>query len=125
VLVIAEDREGRVWIGGESGLSRFGQDRFVTLTRDNGLPGSSVSGIMQDDDGNFWLAGALGILRVTPQELEKAFASDSYRAEGVAVDATDGLRGLPRRREPLPSATRAADGRLWFATPGRAARTAA
>src|SRR6267143_2157273 len=118
VLVIAEDREGHVWIGGESGLSRFGQDRFVTLTQDNGLPGSSVSGIVEDDDGNLWLAGALGILRVKPQELDKALASASYRVEGVTFDATDGLRGLPRQREPFPTATRAADGRLWFATTG-------
>src|SRR5207244_10659123 len=77
-----------------------------------------ASGNMEADDGNFWVAGALGILRVPPQELEKAFASDSYRAEGVTFDATDGLRGLPRQREPFPTATRAADGRLWFATTG-------
>ena len=118
VLVIAEDREGRVWIGGESGLSRLDQDRFVTLTQDNGLPGNSVSAVVEDDDGNLWLAGALGILRVKPQELDKAFASASYRVEGVTFDATDGLRGLPRQRGPFPTATRAADGRLWFATTG-------
>jgi signal transduction histidine kinase/ligand-binding sensor domain-containing protein len=118
VLVIAGDREGNVLIGGESGLSRFAQDRFVTLTQDNGLPGSSVSGIVGDDDGNLWLAGALGILRVKPQELDKAFASPSYRVEGLTFDATDGLRGLPRQQQPYPTATRAADGRLWFATTG-------
>jgi len=118
VLVIAEDRERHIWIGGESGLSRLGQDRFVTLTEDNGLPGSSVSGILEDDDGNLWLAGALGILRVKPQELDKAFASAAYRVEGVTFDATDGLPGLPRQKTPFPTATRAADGRLWFATTG-------
>jgi len=118
VLVIADDREGHVLIGGEDGLSRFAQDRFVTLTQDNGLPGNSVSAILEDDDGNLWLAGALGILRVKRQELEKAFESASDRVEGVTFDATDGLRGLPRQRAPFPTATRAADGRLWFATTG-------
>jgi signal transduction histidine kinase/ligand-binding sensor domain-containing protein len=118
VLVIAGDREGHVLIGGEGGLSRFAQDRFVTLTQDNGLPGSSVSGVVEDDDGNLWLAGALGILRVKPRELDRAFASASYRLEGVTFDATDGLRGLPRQRAPFPTATRAADGRLWFSTTG-------
>src|SRR5207237_5627189 len=93
VLVIAEDRERHIWIGGESGLSRLGQDRFVTLTQDNGLPGNSVSGLLEDDDGNLWLAGALAILRVKPQELDKAFASAAYRVEGVTFDATDGLPG--------------------------------
>jgi signal transduction histidine kinase/streptogramin lyase len=117
VQVIAGDREGHVLIGGEGGLSRFAQGRFVTLTQDNGLPSNSVSGILEDDDGNLWLAGVLGILRVKPEELEKAFASASYRVEGATVDATDGLRGLPRRA-PFPTATRAADGRLWFVTSG-------
>ena len=116
VLVIADDREGQVLIGGEGGLSRFAQDRFVTLTQDNGLPGNSVSAIVEDDDGNLWLAGALGIVRVKRRELDKAFASASYRVEGVTFDATDGLRGLPRQHGPFPTATRAPDGRLWFAT---------
>jgi hypothetical protein len=38
--------------------------------------------------------------------------------QGFLLDANDGLRGLPRQREPFPTATRAADGRLWFATTG-------
>ena len=118
VLTITSDRAGRVWIGGEGGLSRFDHGRFVTLTRDNGLPGSSVAGIVEDDDGFLWLAGSLAILRVRPQELEKAATSLAYRLHGEAFDATDGLRGLPRQREPYPTAARAADGRLWFATTG-------
>src|ERR1700724_3250647 len=118
VLTITSDRAGRVWIGGEGGLSRFDHGRFVTLTRDNGLPGSSVAGIVEDDDGFLWLAGSLAILRVRPQELEKAATSLAYRLHGEAFDATDGLRGLPRHREPYPTAARAADGRLWFATTG-------
>jgi signal transduction histidine kinase len=118
VMVIADDREGHVLVGGEGGLSRLAQDRFVTLTRANGLPGSSISGILEDDDGNLWLGGALGILRVKQRELDQAFASPSSRVEGMILDATDGLRGLPRQRAPYPTAARAADGRLWFATTG-------
>ena len=43
------------------------------------------------DDGFFWLAGSLGILRVSPQELEKALQSSSYRMQGMSLDAADGL----------------------------------
>jgi ligand-binding sensor domain-containing protein len=116
VLAITRDRAGNFWIGSEGGLSCFDHGRFVTLTRKNGLPGNSVSGIVEDDEGFFWLAGALAILRVSSQELEKALLSPSYRMQGAYFDATDGLRGLPRQREPFPSATRSADGRLWFST---------
>jgi signal transduction histidine kinase/ligand-binding sensor domain-containing protein len=116
VLSIVDDREARIWVGTENGLSRLERDRFVTLKQENGLPGSSISGIAEDDDGNFWLAGALGILRVPRAELERALVSPSRPIEGASFDAIDGLRGLPRQREPFPTATRAADGRLWFAT---------
>ena len=118
ILTIASDRRSNVWLGGEGGVSRFHQGRFTTLTKDNGLPGSSVSAIIEDDDGSLWLACALGIFRVSQQELEKAFASPSYHMEGTTIAASDGLRGLPRQREPFPTAARAADGRLWFATAG-------
>jgi signal transduction histidine kinase/ligand-binding sensor domain-containing protein len=116
VLAITRDRAGNVWIGGEAGLSRFDHGHFVTLTMKNGLPGNSVSGIVEDDEGSLWVAGALAILRVSSQELQKALSSPSYRMRGASFDATDGLRGLPRQREPFPTAIRSADGRLWFST---------
>jgi len=116
VLAIARDRAGNFWIGSEGGLSYFDNGHFVTLTKKNGLPGNSVSGMVEDDEGFFWLAGALAILRVSSQELEKALLSPSYRMQGASFDATDGLRGLPRQREPFPTATRSTDGRLWFST---------
>jgi signal transduction histidine kinase/ligand-binding sensor domain-containing protein len=116
IRMIVGDRAGHIWIGGGGGLSRFDQGHFTTLTEKNGLPGTSVSGIVEDDDGFFWLAGSLAILRVSPQELEKALQSSSYRMQGMSLDAADGLRGLPRQYSPFPTAARAADGRLWFAT---------
>jgi len=118
VLTIAGDRAGHVWIGGEGGLTRFDQGHFTTITARNGLPGNSISGIVEDDDGFLWLAGSLAILRVNPQELEKALKSSLYRMQGMSFDASDGLRGPPRQHEPFPSTVRAADGRLWFATAG-------
>jgi signal transduction histidine kinase/ligand-binding sensor domain-containing protein len=116
VLAITRDRAGNFWIGSEGGLSRFDRGHFITLTKKNGLPGNSVSGIVEDDEGFLWLAGALAILRVSSEELGKALLSPSYRMQGASFDASDGLRGLPRQREPFPTATRSTDGRLWFST---------
>jgi PAS domain S-box-containing protein len=118
ILSITSDSAGNIWVGGEGGLSRFQQGRFVTLTAKQGLAGNSISGIIEDDEGFLWLACALGIFRVSPQEMEKSLASPSYIMQGTTLTAADGLRGLPRQREPFPTATRAADGRLWFATTG-------
>jgi signal transduction histidine kinase/streptogramin lyase len=116
VLAITRDRAGNFWIGSEGGLSHFDHGHFVTLTKTNGLPGNSVSGIVEDNEGFLWLAGTLAILRVSSQELEKALLSPSYRMQGASFNATDGLRGLPRQREPFPTAIRSTDGRLWFST---------
>ncbi|HET6845062.1 MAG TPA: two-component regulator propeller domain-containing protein, partial [Candidatus Angelobacter sp.] len=116
IRMIVGDRAGRIWIGGGGGLTRFEQGHFTTLTEKNGLPGASISGMVQDDDGFLWLAGSLGILRVGPQELEKALQSPSYRMQGMTLDASDGLRGIPRQYGPFPTTARTADGRLWFAT---------
>jgi signal transduction histidine kinase/ligand-binding sensor domain-containing protein len=116
VLVITADSKGHIWIGGYGGLSRFENGHFSTITKQNGLPGNSVSGFVEDQDGSYWIAGALAIFKVTGEELEKALASPSYRMQGESLDSGDGLRGPPRQREPFPTATRAVDGWLWFAT---------
>jgi signal transduction histidine kinase/ligand-binding sensor domain-containing protein len=116
VLAITRDRAGNIWIGSEGGLSRFDQGHFATLTRKNGLPGNSVSGIVEDDEGFLWLAATLAIVRVSSQELERALLSPAYRMQVTSFDGTDGLRGLPRQREPFPTAIPSTDGRLWFST---------
>jgi len=115
LLSMAGDNAGHVWVSGDGGLSRFTGHSFVTLTKENGLPGGAVSAVLQDDDGFLWIAGALGIARVSLQEVEKAFNLSSYRMQTLFLDTADGLPGLPLRG-PFPTATKSADGRLWFAT---------
>jgi len=115
VRSISSDHRGRVWVGSEGGLSRFDSRSFATLTKENGLPGASVSGIVEDDDGFFWIAGALGIVRASPQEVEKALKSPTYRMQTLFIDTTDGLPGLPNPAS-VPAAIKTPDGKLWFAT---------
>ncbi len=110
------EQAGHVWVSGAGGLSRLEGHRFATLTKENGLPGNSVSAVLKDDDGFFWIAGELGIVRVGPQEVQKAFKLSSYQMQGLFLDTTDGLPGLPTQQEPFPTATKSADGRLWFVT---------
>ena len=112
---ISSDHGGRVWFGSEGGLSRFDGRRFATLTKENGLPGAAVSGIVEDDDGFYWIAGALGIIRASPQEVEKALKSSTYRMQTLFLDTTDGLPGLPNPAS-FPAAIKTPDGKLWFAT---------
>ena len=103
VLSITELR-GRIWVAGEGGLSSFDGKRFVTVTKANGLPGNSVSALLEDDEGSLWIAGELGIARVRPAELDAALKSPSYPMRRLFLDSTDGLPGLPRQAvtQPFP-----------------------
>jgi len=115
INTIYEDSNRHTWIGSDGGLSRFDGGQFVTLTAKNGLPGRSIAGVVEDAEGFVWLTGSAGIMRTDARELNKAFSSSAY-VKGTILDAGDGLRGMPRQREPFPTMTRTPDGRLWFST---------
>jgi ligand-binding sensor domain-containing protein len=53
-----------IWGGGESGPSKFDNDRFRTLSQSNGLPAESIFGMAEDDGGYRWIATDVGVLRV-------------------------------------------------------------
>jgi len=63
VWTIFHEHAGSIWVGGESGPSKFDNDRFRTLSQSNGLPAESIFG-MAEDDGYRWLATDVGVLRV-------------------------------------------------------------
>ena len=117
VTAIHEDRHGTLWVGTHRGLSRFKNNRFVTLTKAEGFPGPGPVSIIDDAQGQLWLGvTGLGILQVSPAEFD-AVASDRahplrYRLYGPA----DGLRGTPVRAFGTPTVARTHDGAMWFLT---------
>ena len=54
VQTIREDREGGIWIGTVSGLSRFKDGVFTNYSTTDGLANENVRDIYQDDDGVIW-----------------------------------------------------------------------
>jgi ligand-binding sensor domain-containing protein/two-component sensor histidine kinase len=117
IVAIFEDRKDAIWIGTSSGVSRFQNGRFTTLTAKNGPFEGIIPSIVDDDDGNMWVgvnAGS-GVLRFSPSEMDKVAVDGAHQIEYSLYDVSDGLHGdlhwLSR-----PSAVRAGDGRLWFAT---------
>jgi signal transduction histidine kinase len=116
VLALHCDTSGQIWAAGLGGLSRFTGDHFETLETTGHLPTTGLSGLIEDDQGFFWIASRVGLLRVARAEIEKAFANSEYRINYDAYGASDGLRGFPRQSRPFPIATKTRDGRIWFAT---------
>ncbi len=115
IYSIFADGQGAIWFGGTGGLSRFAQDRIVTVGRQNGLPGNGVLSIVEDDDGYLWLSIDRGLVRLDRAEFAKASSDPGHRLQHRVYDTSDGLAGAP-----LGSirSVRGADGRLWFVRGG-------
>jgi ligand-binding sensor domain-containing protein len=61
---IFHEHDGSIWVSGESGPSKFDNDRFRMLSQSSGRPGESIFGTAEDDDGYWWIATDVGVLKV-------------------------------------------------------------
>lgn len=116
VLSMLCDHRGRIWAAGLGGLCRLEHDHFATLKPGGPFPNPPLSGLVEDDQGYFWIASRSGLIRVRPTELDQALADPAHPIEHELYGAADGLRGFPRSSRPFPTAAKSQDGRLWFAT---------
>lgn len=115
---ILEDRSGAIWVSTERGVGRLRAEPSVSITRENGLPGSgSVTGVIEDDQGALWLGTNNGILRVGRDEIDKLAANPRHQLRYRLIDAYDGLAGGALWAG-HPSSALSKDGTLWFVTTG-------
>jgi ligand-binding sensor domain-containing protein len=56
VYCMTQDKEGFLWFGTESGLSRFDGTRFRNFTQEDGLPDNEVIQLFGDSKGRVWLS---------------------------------------------------------------------
>lgn len=104
-----------VFVAGRFGLARLRNGRFRTISAHRVPLFSGVNGMVQTPDGESWLAGPGGILRIASAELDRAF-SHPVRAPSMQVfGAADGLGSAPHDHS-RRSIVRGGDGRLWVAT---------
>jgi signal transduction histidine kinase len=114
VNAITEDGNGTIWVGTSTGLSRFKDGRFASLSLRKILPGNMVVAIVEDSAGYLWLAMSSGILRLHPAEFEKAL-NPAHQIQYTFYGASEGLRGFPYRRV-FSTGARGGDGILMFVT---------
>jgi len=53
---ITQDKEGFLWIGTETGVSRFDGTHFKNFNSDDGLPDTEILQIFADSHGRIWMA---------------------------------------------------------------------
>lgn len=116
-LCIAWPKDGLV-VGTLNGLLlRSGQSGSGRMLMQNeGLPGNMVLDVLNDGDGNLWVVTARSIARIAHEQWTAYAAGRVNRVNAEVFTEEDGLKS----RYVLPlnevTATRAHDGRFWFAT---------
>ena len=114
VNAITEDRNGTIWVGTNTGLSRFKNGQFASLPLRKILPGNMVVAIIEDGAGTLWLGMSSGILRLHPAEFDKAL-HPAHQVRYTFYGASEGIRGFPTRRVSSTGA-RGGDDILRFVT---------
>lgn len=100
VMRMFRDRDGSLWITTLThGLIHVHQGRADTFSSSDGLSGDSVSGILEDREGNVWVSTSEGLDRFRP-----------YSVPTIS-------RGQGLGNALIFSALAAKDGRVWVATP--------
>ncbi len=103
VLAIAQDHDGFIWVGTQSGLARFDGVHFTAYTTDTTpqLPGIWIRDLLVDREGNLWIATYKGLVKranhrflaIPPADASTHLSPDVYdlaqAADGTILAATD------------------------------------
>jgi ligand-binding sensor domain-containing protein/two-component sensor histidine kinase len=80
-----EDSGRDVWIGFNTGVARFRQERFTFFTANEGLPTGAIQYIYSDRKGRLWLASARsGVIRVDEPTAERPTFRSYTTAQGLS-----------------------------------------
>ncbi len=107
-----------LWVGTRGdGLRLVDAAGHVTaFTPAEGLFDDDVYGVAGDDDGRLWMACSKGVFWAARADLLAVAAGRAARVRCTPFSPTDSLRTVECQPGVQPAVTRAADGRLWFAT---------
>jgi signal transduction histidine kinase/ligand-binding sensor domain-containing protein len=104
-LVGTQDRGWNVWNG----------SRFMPITQ-HGLDRTTIHAILDDGHNHLWFATGTGLARCDCNGMNGPMQGADC-AHWLEFGAADGLRSRETAVNSHPSAWRAQDGHLWFATP--------
>ena len=97
-VAIAQDKDGFIWLGTESGLLRYDRGQCRTYTEKDGLPSPFVSALFPAREGGLWLAVQEGLVRFHEGRFERP------NFEGAASKISPNLMAQDQQ------------GRLWVLT---------
>lgn len=114
-----EDRDHVLWIGTNTlGLVRFENGRRQLLTKKIGPLSRGVWGILEDNQGYFWLSSSRGLSRVRRSELNNLAADNKSTVNYATYRTVDGLSSDDFNGGMQSGAWKGNDGKLYFAQLG-------
>ena len=95
VSAIFEDREGLLWFGTDSALTKRGPSSFLRLDQADGFPpDAAVFGMAESRDGALWFSAAqAGLIRVSRDGASRRFTASDGLPDPRVVDVAAHPRG--------------------------------
>lgn len=119
---ITDARTG-LFVTGDGLLGRWRGNRVQMLNIRRSYPWLSMRGMVQTPQGETWMIGSNGILRLSTATLDHAFDRPGTDIPYQRFDANDGLRALVQHAGYRgPQVAQGGDGRIWFLTASGVAR---
>ena len=111
------DGNGTIWAGTfRGGLLRFKDGKFTRYTMRDGLPSDVICQMLDDGLGKLWFGSHQGIFYIPKSAFARFDRGEIASLPCTAFGLYDGLPTLECSGNYQPSAWRAHDGTLWFAT---------
>jgi signal transduction histidine kinase len=112
VYVVLESSRG-LFAGGTNGVAVLRDTSFQMLTFTDRASARGVTGLVESRNGDLWLNGVQGIVRVPAAELRAGLADPRHPMRSERVAEGD-FTGPARTSQETATAVRGADGTLWF-----------
>ena len=105
----------RLLVGGDRGLAILQDGKLRELTTDEPAAFEVLTGLVQTPDGDAWLNGEDGAVRIRAAEFERVLQAHTASVAVRTYDTADGYAGHGASTLPYGnSMALGADGRIWF-----------
>lgn len=115
ISVMRSSRFGLL-LGTATGIIIVRDGRQWTIGQENGLPARMVLSMVEDNNGDIWVAAANAIAVIPHEQIEAVMSGAASKISPEIFTEADGLRSSDVLPLPQVNAIRAHDGHIWFAT---------
>ena len=118
VCALYIDPSGDLWMARFGfGLSRLSNGKVTHFTEAEGLPSSTINGILADSRGSLWMTSKQGVYRISVEDFKRFAAGESFGVRWQHFTEEDGLPSNQCNGEQnQPSLCMTNDGRIWIPT---------